>query len=513
MYASAKLRSSLVDIEAQISSVQSQLARLQANRANILEKLGGVTYPVLTLPSEISAEIFVQYTDSWYPTQCCSPMVLASVCSLWREVALSTPRLWTHLDHGSKSDDRRTGEELLRMWLPRAGALPVDIRIRLPDSDELEYAEIFRILAEHSAQLRVDNAAAVSEMDTSRNNVTGLELISVLDLFVADGINFPTGCLGPFPSLTKLFFSTSYDEICIPSSLEAPQLQEVSFRDCQFPADSDWQSSLPWNQLTVLRSFGQDIPAWLHILSHTPNLELLEFACDEELEVTIPTPPVVLPHLRTLILGDQTSHQIVPFLDLFALRKFHLGTVIGLCGDIMEDLMERSACNLIDMYLSVEDLEDMGALRRCLQVSPTVRSLEINCRDIVDDGDTLEELLGLMRGIPRGSPLLLPALSSLAISACKTQVHLSCLVDMLAARTGNEESARLVSFRLSFTERNHEQCCADPNGIEDHRKVAGLLAKLREMRSGGLKVDIESSVDWFSDEINAKMIEGICGEL
>ncbi|KAJ7624886.1 hypothetical protein FB45DRAFT_88266 [Roridomyces roridus] len=491
MYNGAKLRSCLADVEAQISSLQSQLVRLQADRANILGKLAAVVYPVFSLPNEVTAEIFDQYV-AWSPIQGCSPMILAAVCSLWRDVALSTPRVWTRLDPGhhfkytplerDEEDARDTRlVELLRMWLPRAGALSVDIRIRLPDVDRPAYAEIFRLLAEHSARLRV------------------------LDLFATDGIEFPTGCLGPFPSLTTISFSTHYDEISIPSLLNAPQLREVSFRDSKFLGNSEWQSLLPWTQLTVLRGFRQDILAWLRILEQTPNLELLEFACDDELEETIPTPPVLLPRLHTLILGDGTSQEILPFLNLPALRKFHLETVIGLCQGIVESLVERSACTPVDMYLSVEDLDDMGALRRCLQASPTIKSLEVNCRRLADDDTfSVKELLGLMHGTS-GSPLL-PAPSSLSISDCPTPVRLSWLVDMLAFRTGAGIMVRLESFKLSFFERHREAL----NRVQDHQSLDDVRGKLREMCAAGLKVDIQPAVDWLNVEINAKTIEPIC---
>ncbi|KAJ7167598.1 hypothetical protein C8R46DRAFT_1093542, partial [Mycena filopes] len=58
-----------------------------------------IVYPILTLPPEITTEIFL----------CClpekrlgdvvntmeAPLLLLQVCSVWRQIAISTRRLWT----------------------------------------------------------------------------------------------------------------------------------------------------------------------------------------------------------------------------------------------------------------------------------------------------------------------------------------------------------------------------------------------------------------------------------
>ncbi|KAJ7644613.1 hypothetical protein FB45DRAFT_1021369 [Roridomyces roridus] len=462
-------------------ALKSELIRLRAERENVLAKLAAVVYPVLTLPHEITSEVFLRYLDD-EPT--CNPLVLSSVCSLWRKVALSTPRLWTHLH---PRHDWTHVADFLRLWLPRAGALPVDIRLLLPDTSSSGRAaceEIFRILGEHSTQLRV------------------------LDLFnYSGGINIPVEWPGPLSSLTKISLSTIHDEISIPSLLDAPQLKEASFSRSSF-ATVIWPSYLPWNQLTTLRFFHVGIPECLQILEHTPNLELLEFGYNAELEFGFTAPPLLLRHLHTLILRENLGDRIMPFLNPPALRKLRLESAIGYCGHNVKLFVERSLCALTDLYLLVEDMDDLAAFAECLPASPSVRSLEINCRNI-NGRETMQDMLRLMSK----TSSLLPALSSLAISECRTTVQLSWLVDMLAGRMGSQESAQLESFRMSFIERDHTICCEDPNGVGEHRRFSHLLTQLGDMRSKGLKLDIHSTADWFSFEINTKMIEEICGQL
>ncbi|KIM76288.1 hypothetical protein PILCRDRAFT_24370, partial [Piloderma croceum F 1598] len=49
--------------------------------------------PISCLPHEVLSEIFLCYNDSFSSFR--RPLRLGSVCSRWRTIALSTPRLWT----------------------------------------------------------------------------------------------------------------------------------------------------------------------------------------------------------------------------------------------------------------------------------------------------------------------------------------------------------------------------------------------------------------------------------
>ncbi|KAJ7086305.1 hypothetical protein C8R43DRAFT_311955 [Mycena crocata] len=57
-----------------------------------------LVYPVLTLPNEITSQIFIYFLAA-YP-RCppfqglLSPIILTHICHQWREIALSTPALW-----------------------------------------------------------------------------------------------------------------------------------------------------------------------------------------------------------------------------------------------------------------------------------------------------------------------------------------------------------------------------------------------------------------------------------
>ncbi|KAJ7693884.1 hypothetical protein B0H17DRAFT_840283, partial [Mycena rosella] len=74
------------------------LDSLQTQLQNVQHQLDAIVYPVLTLPPEITSEIFVHCLpdrrkwDVVNPKE--APLLLMHVCSAWRNITISTPALW-----------------------------------------------------------------------------------------------------------------------------------------------------------------------------------------------------------------------------------------------------------------------------------------------------------------------------------------------------------------------------------------------------------------------------------
>ncbi|KAF8961082.1 hypothetical protein BDZ97DRAFT_1256023 [Flammula alnicola] len=117
-------------------------------------------------PSEITSHIFTLYVESIndrlefeQPSNKADrspPLLLASVCRTWREIALKTPRLWASANiFLYKSDLRGSQAELVKQWLDRSGQLPLSISLTmdLPDHCQVQeesFSRLFDVVRQYS---------------------------------------------------------------------------------------------------------------------------------------------------------------------------------------------------------------------------------------------------------------------------------------------------------------------------------------------------------------------------
>ncbi|KAJ7166853.1 hypothetical protein C8R46DRAFT_1351106 [Mycena filopes] len=106
--------------------------RLTEEKNAIQKSLDSIVYPILTIPVEITAEIFIHCLPDTPapPSSRMAPMLLARICRQWRDIACSTPRLWAAL-----RITRWKGSDLallIRLWFGRAGGAPKSLFLRLP---------------------------------------------------------------------------------------------------------------------------------------------------------------------------------------------------------------------------------------------------------------------------------------------------------------------------------------------------------------------------------------------
>ncbi|KAJ7682180.1 hypothetical protein DFH06DRAFT_971243, partial [Mycena polygramma] len=91
------LRRQLVQLDTQIVEQKRILGGLEQIRSDVERELHDTaTFPVMTLPAEIIAEICFHClpdNDWWYPFHS-----VTGVCRAWRDIAFATPRLWSTLD-------------------------------------------------------------------------------------------------------------------------------------------------------------------------------------------------------------------------------------------------------------------------------------------------------------------------------------------------------------------------------------------------------------------------------
>jgi hypothetical protein len=243
-----------VQLDEEMGVLEARFRLLSSERRRVIQGLESITYPVLTLPAEITTHIFSHYVDSphlgFTRTPGRGPLVLASVCRHWREICLSTAALWTSLRLYPEYDERRDVEglvSLLRLWLSRAGRHAMDLHVYRCSHAVPIYSE----LAQCSVQW----------------STFGLTL-DVPYAFPNEEIR------GRVPALTKLvvtiFFESHNEPVLLTAFSDAPLLRHAQLSG----ASLQW-ISLPWIQLTHLEFSDESLSACIEVLKQTPNLEVL----------------------------------------------------------------------------------------------------------------------------------------------------------------------------------------------------------------------------------------------
>ncbi|KAG8938833.1 hypothetical protein FRC03_006870 [Tulasnella sp. 419] len=105
------------------SSILQRVAVLRQKRNALASHIHGLPSELLSLIFEFAAESFPQTAFcSQKERNICSrlPHILTTVCSRWRKVAISTPRVWSHICNKLTSDE-------VQLYLDRSINSPMDI--------------------------------------------------------------------------------------------------------------------------------------------------------------------------------------------------------------------------------------------------------------------------------------------------------------------------------------------------------------------------------------------------
>ncbi|KAJ7356453.1 hypothetical protein DFH08DRAFT_802499 [Mycena albidolilacea] len=264
-------RARLADFDAQILDLERSLSALRSQRQPVFERLSAYTYPILTLPNEITSEIFIHFLPnypSWPPlTGPDSPTLLAQICREWRDIALETPAL--------------------------SRCSPLSLELNGHAIDPLRVTELVSALVSHRSRwerLIVYN-------------------FSLSHLLAMDG---------PMPLLRTLELYTDDPNIEV-SFLEAPLLRTVVLWDT-----SSETVALPWAQLTSLTLSHVSPEYCAPILRQTSNLVhcALEFC---EYPEAVDFLDVTLPYLHSLTLdGRGARGEYLEMLIVPALRNLQI---------------------------------------------------------------------------------------------------------------------------------------------------------------------------------------------
>lgn len=128
--------------------------------------------PIRRLPPELLSRVFVLVTSSNQagfepkgPRPGCgrSALILSSVCHRWRQVAIQTRELWSHIDIGVANNVFNGCIHLMLLYLDRAGNAPLDVHVYAGRTRQLGILkEAIDPLTRRVAQFRSLNIASYS---------------------------------------------------------------------------------------------------------------------------------------------------------------------------------------------------------------------------------------------------------------------------------------------------------------------------------------------------------------
>ena len=346
----------------------------------------------LQFPPEVLSEIFlnsldlqleVGYLPRIHPDA--APVLLTRVCRYWRNVALSSPRLWSRMLLPSLPPTLPQRNSLLKripFWLSLSGSLPLSITLRISGR--------FPALAPRYATLLCGESHRWESMRLHLGLVKIETLppvgsLEILREFLYEGNTNKVGSVIP-PFLT--------------SFASAPRLRTVIINN-----DMAWTWALPWTNLTSLKmvcetaKFPPDVMRRVcESLQACACLEFLDIRFTFPYDGEPPLPsrlPVVFPQLMQFSLNADLPEIIGSFMNMFDMPRLD---VLSLTvsefrrtddapdphGEIMASILSflaRNGDQIDRLYLEIFILPDPD-LVRILQRVPNIQVLDIKDEDV-----------------------------------------------------------------------------------------------------------------------------------
>ncbi|KAJ7086311.1 hypothetical protein C8R43DRAFT_1051391 [Mycena crocata] len=342
----------LVELDEAISALKRSLNLLEIEQKSAQDRLHSYKYPVLTLPNEITSEIFARFVPA-YPLcppfeGLLSPNILMQICRQWRQIALATPTLWRAILLRHLTGDQHPMANLMQ-WIARSGSCPLSIR----ESNRYTtlQPEALELLAPHRARWDYLQLGHLQRKALS---------------FLRD----------PMPLLRYLEFSTMDDRDRFDEHFslgDAPLLRCAVLNDCAAS-----YAILPWAQLTSLTLQSVYPRDCTPVLQQTTGLVYCELEVWLDNNDDDEQPDITLPHLQSLVLyllhetGKETGYLksfVVPALRSLQTRDALLGPkpIQTLTSFIL-----KSGCTLQELRITGRTTVSKASYRVAFSAIPTV---------------------------------------------------------------------------------------------------------------------------------------------
>ncbi|KAJ7290234.1 hypothetical protein C8J57DRAFT_338937 [Mycena rebaudengoi] len=358
-------RDRLASLAVEIEAVSAYLNKISAEHAEVQTELDSIIYPILTIPPEVTSDIFVHCLGEPDPSISIAPLLLGRICRSWRSISCSTPALWGSLTITLplSAPGRQKLYNLLCLWLSRSGSYPFELAVFSSYSKEQISHTFFPTILEHAHHL---------ESITLHLLLPDLE--QFLDIKFSDG----------FPILKRFeIIQTGMDTSSRPVSFSA-----ITNSACLTNVAVDGEllgrplpRTIPWAQLTTF--FGMDfgLDQVCEVLTLASSLQVcdINFGAGNVDEALLSQHATVT-HTRLHILSLRRDRHPCADFGLFALLTMPAlqRLYTSICDEQVPRFLEflsRSSCQLAILHADLQ--LRTSNLAPCLAALPHLVELEL----------------------------------------------------------------------------------------------------------------------------------------
>ena len=315
------------DPKDELAELDTLLKRLTLN---LKRKINRLHSPIIRhLPPDVMSTIFEfclpYFTDhhdqplAFTQKDSSFPLSLGAICSYWRDIAWSTPSLWSSLVvRVTSKHNPHIIAGVAQEWLARSGQLPLTIRVLAFDHDLKTISALADIINRYSTRW------------------------SYLDLRIPSGGYQHHAIDNHAPTLKSIrFYSSSFDPMSLNYQLTCPRLERATLENFIMNGPN-----IQWDNLTHLNLYSMStIDAFL-ILSKTPRLVFCRVLSYHTQYGPENIGPIVLTSLRSLHLHMDYAVNTLDSIIAPHLEELSLPNYQNLPMEVITSFLRRSACSL-----------------------------------------------------------------------------------------------------------------------------------------------------------------------
>jgi hypothetical protein len=355
------------------------------------------------------------------------PLRLAAVCSHWRDIALSTPRLWHRIGLTLQTSKIQTQEQIVRQWLRRSGTHPLKAQI---------FWEEDRVPEPHPA---------LTELIRASDRWEEMAFYIPLPVFaVFAGIQDKLPLLSEL-TLVNTAGGASFSHLKMFSN--CPRLHMI--QAANFIVTRAF--ILPWHQIRTIGGLSGTVEELIGILKQSTSLEYAQLFPESSGGLQHVMTPTVLPRLTTLTIPSLpwVFPVLMPLLEPFAfpnLGQLTLGDFPIPSPSSLPQFLSRSP-RLKYLVLQRTVIKDEHLLE-CLLSVPSLESIVVEERRQLGMPSPLSHHFFSQMSQKRGDTYIAPHL--LYFKAQLTNPPSHELLDMLEHRStpreGQYRPLRMISL-------------------------------------------------------------------